>query len=405
MLVNKLRFAILFCLGLGVTMPAAMADHGPISAAPETAAVYSSENVLSVDIKYVDDAVHLLLGKKINGEDSLWYQSSADQGLTWSTAVNITAGLTIQARVMRGNDARLAVQGEHIVAVWMSKKEDGRHNAGPMVTMVSDDAGKSWAMIDSPADWQGPHGFFAMDADEDAISLAWLDSRTKQGEGATQGLRYSKSVDGGLTWSTNKTLDERSCACCWNTAKYHDGQFYVLYRDKDPSDMTLGKIDPQQEWTQLSTVGNFNWDFQGCPHIGGSIAFDDQQGLIHSTVGTGHAEHSGIYYLNSADKGQTWIAPVRLGDDTAVHSDLAAADNGKILAAWDFITATGYRIAYASSSNQGQMWSKATTLSADGVRATHPRVVAMADQFLIVWTEGKAKKASTMRMITIPFGE
>ena len=402
---NKLRLATVLCLGLGVTVPAAMAAHEAVSAQHEAAAVYSSENVLSVDIKYVDDAVHLLLGKKIDGEDSLWYQASADQGLTWSAAVNITAGLSIHARISRGNDARLAVQGEHIVAVWMSKKEGGRHSAGPMVTMVSDDAGQSWAMVDSPADWQGPHGFFAMDADEDAISLAWLDSRTKQGEGATQGLRYSKSVDGGRTWSTNKTLDERSCACCWNTAKYHDGQFYVLYRDKDPSDMTLGKIDPQQEWTRLSTVGNFNWDFQGCPHIGGSIAFDDQQGLIHSTVGTGHAEHSGIYYLNSADKGQTWIAPVRLGEDTAVHSDLAVAGNGEVLAAWDTITATGYRIAYSRSSDQGQSWSKALPISADGVRATHPRVVAMADQFLLVWTEGKAKKSGIMRITTMPFGQ
>ena len=402
---NKLRLAILLCLGLGVTMPAVMAGHEPVFSTPEATVVYSSENVLSVDIKYVDDAVHLLLGKKINDEDSLWYQSSADQGQTWSTAVNITAGLTINARVMRGNDARLAVQGEHIVAVWMSRVEDEKHNAGPMVAMVSDDAGKSWAMIDSPADWQGPHGFFAMDADEGAISLTWLDSRTKQGKGATQGLRYSKSVDGGLTWSTNLTLDERSCACCWNTAKYHDGQFYVLYRDKDPSDMTLGKIDSEQAWTQLSTVGNFNWDFQGCPHIGGSIAFDDQNGLIHSTVGTGHAEHSGIYYLNSADKGQTWVAPVRLGEATAVHSDLAVANNGKVLAAWDHITATGFRIAYASSSDQGQTWSKASAVSADGVRATHPRVVAMADQFLMVWTEGKANKAGTMRITTIPFGQ
>jgi len=398
---GALRLTLLLCLSLALNMNSVLADSGVAASSLE----YSSDNVLSVDIKYVDDTVHLLLGKTIKGEDNLWYQSSSDQGHTWSTAVNITEGQTIKARITRGNDARLAVQGDHLVVVWMSKKQDGRHNAGPMMTMVSGDAGKSWQKIDSPADWQGSHGFFAMDADENAISLAWLDSRTTQGGGATQGLRYSKSVDGGKTWSINKTLDDRSCACCWNTAQYHDGQFYVLYRDKDPSDMTLGKIDPEQAWIQLSTVGDFNWDFKGCPHIGGSIAFDDQHGLIHSTVGTGHTKHSGSYYLNSSDKGKTWTQPVRLGEETAVHSDLAVAAKGQVLAAWDYITESGFRIAYASSSDQGQTWSAPKLVSATGIRATHPRVIATTDHFLVVWTEGKAKQASTMRMTTIPLGE
>jgi len=296
-------------------------EHATLQAAAPVVMPAAFDQVSSVDIKYVNGVVHLLLGKQIDDESSLWYLTSEDQGETWSKAINITQGQTTQARMSRGNDARLAVQGDNIVAVWMSRVEGAPHNAGPMVVMASHDAGKTWNAIDSVADWQGSHGFFAMDADEHAISLTWLDSRTKQGDGATQGLRYTRSIDGGRTWSTNLTLDERSCACCWNTAQYHDGQFYVLYRDKDPSDMTLGAVDPQQAWTQLSTVGGFNWDFQGCPHIGGSIAFDDKHELIHSTVGTGHSEHSGTYYLNSKDQGKTWSKPYRLGSETSVHSE------------------------------------------------------------------------------------
>jgi len=405
MTVNRLYIALLLSIGLSMNMPTVMAGHHVDQDKPKAPVIYSSNNVTSVDIKYFDHAVHLLLGKKINNKDSFWYQSSVDQGESWSTPVNITQGLAINARVVRGNDARLAVQGEHLVAVWGSRIENVNHNAGPMVVMASDDGGKSWETIDSPADWNGAHGFFAMDADENTISLTWLDSRTKKGKGATQGLRYSKSIDGGLSWSTNLTLDERSCACCWNTAKYHDGQFYVFYRDKDPSDMTLGKVDSEQGWQQLSTVGNFNWDFQGCPHIGGSIAFDDEMGLIHSTVGTGHTEHSGTYYLNSTDKGQSWTEPFRLGEDTAVHSDLAVSGEGEVLATWDNITATGFRIAYSQSIDQGKNWTKTVIASDEGIRATHPRVVAMTNKFLLLWTEGKAKEASTMRMMAIPFGQ
>ena len=89
--------------------------------------------------------------------------------------------------------------------------------------------------------------------------------------------------------------------------------------------MQLGKVDVEQQWQALSTVGEFGWDFQGCPNIGGGLAFDNQNELIHSTVGTGHPEKTGTYYLRSHDMGKTWTSPHRLGSETAVHSDLAVS--------------------------------------------------------------------------------
>lgn len=394
---KKFSFAMSVLFGLTIYPIASLSQHGAeeISSLPSRH-VYKSEHIVSVDVKVVQGVVHLLLAKQIDGQDSLWYQYSNDDGATWSDEVEITAGHSVTARVRRGNDARLAVQGEHIVAVWMTKREGGRHGAGPMMAMLSQDAGRTWDVLPSPADWDGAHGFFAMDADDDMISLAWLDSRTKQGDGATQGLRYSNSHDGGLTWSTNVTLDERSCACCWNTAQYHDGEFYVLYRDKDPSDMTLGKVSKDQHWQALSTVGAFNWDFQGCPHIGGSLAFTDQQAFIHGMVGTGHPEKSGSYYLNSRDGGKTWSEPLRMGSETAVHSDLSALSSGPVLAAWDEITESGFHVSYAFSVDDGQQWSKPVVLSQPGKRGSHPRVVATDKHFLVFWTEGQAKQPLTL---------
>ncbi len=391
------RFLTTLLLGLSmlINSQAALSKHDLNDA-------YSVNNVASVDAKYVDGQLHLLLGKKIQGKDSLWYQSSSDQGKTWSQAVNITQGHDIKARFHRGNDARIAVQGDNIVVVWMSKKEGTPHNSGPMVVMVSHDAGHNWQAIESPADWlDGSHGFFAMDANDKAISLAWLDSRKDAGKGAAQGLQYATSLDGGKSWSKNQTLDDRSCACCWNTAYFNGDDFYVLYRDKDPSDMALGKVDSQQQWQRLSTVGQFNWDFQGCPHIGGSLVFDNENKLFHATVGTGHDKYSGAFYLNSTDLGESWSKPVQLGDETAVHSDLAVAVNGDLIATWDHITENGFQVVYARSDDQGKTWQAPMKISANGVRASHPRVFAMDDKFLIVWTEGQESKPNTLRSLRI----
>ena len=190
----------LLCLALNMTAPIAWSEQGNDKHGMDVQPVYFADNVSSLDVKYVDKKVHLLLSKRVEDKDSIWYQSSPDEGVTWSDAVNITQGLSIEARVRRGNYVRLAVQGSHIVAVWMTKREGNRHNAGPMMAMVSHDGGETWQQIDTPADWDGPHGFFAMDANEDEMSLVWLDSRTKIGDGATQGLRFAKSLDGGKSW-------------------------------------------------------------------------------------------------------------------------------------------------------------------------------------------------------------
>lgn len=343
--------------------------------------------VMSLDVKEVNGTVHLLLGKEDKGQQSIWYQSSSDQGKTWSDAINITQNSNVPAKFKRGNDARLAVQGDNIVAVWMTKVEGVRFGAGPMMAMRSSDRGQTWQVATMPADWQGSHGFFAMDGNEQAINLVWLDSREQKQKG-TQGLRFTQTLDGGVSWHSNLTLDDVTCACCWNTARFDDdGSFYVVYRDKKPSDMAIGRVDLKLNWQRLSSVGQFNWDFDGCPHIGAGFAIDAKTHHFHATVSTGQPENVGLYYLNSDDKGQTWSAPLRLGDNGAIHSDIAVASDGQLVAAWDQLSDNGLQIFYAKSDDDGQTWSVPMALSNIELSASHPRVVASKDKVVIFWTE------------------
>jgi len=116
-------------------------------------------------------------------------------------------------------------------------------------------------------------------------------------------------------------------------------------------------------------------------------------------VGTGHPEKTGTYYLSSNDMGKTWSSATRLGEETAVHSDLAVSANGDVIAVWDMITESGFQIVTAQSDNQGQSWSAPMTLSSQGIRASHPRTVALKSGFLVLWTEGEAKKTSILRVV------
>ncbi|MGR9116355.1 MAG: hypothetical protein ACU85E_11360 [Gammaproteobacteria bacterium] len=364
------------------------------------------EGVISVDIANDGNRLHLLTGKHRQGQKTLWYQVSNDDGKSWSTAVKILDADSIPANIVRGNDAQITAQGDTILVTWMSYVEGARFNAGPMMAVRSIDGGKTWQNVPSPPDWKkGPHGYIDMTSDSNAMHVVWLDSRSgSSGVSAAQALHYSRSVDGGTSWQKNQTLDGLTCSCCWNTIKSDvDGNVYVLFRDKQPSDMSIGVIDRQQHWQRLNHVGAFNWQFEGCPHIGGGLDFQRTEGkqLIHAVVGSGQEDHLGVYYLYSTDAGKNWSAPRPMGDESSVHGDIAAHDNGRVVAVWDMMGADGLTVFAAESSDSGkENWTGPLQLSRSGVRASHPRIIKTNKGFLAVWTEhdGQLQKLAMRRL-------
>jgi len=363
------------------------------------------EGVISADIVNVNNRLHLLTGKHTQGKKSLWYQYSTDGGNSWSTENKILNDDNIAAKIVRGNDAQITAQGSNIVVSWTKYDKAARFHAGAMLAARSTDGGKTWQYSDTPPDWkQGPHGYIDMTADNYAMHTVWLDSRNgASGVNASQGLRYARSIDGGLSWQANNTLDEITCSCCWNTIKADTkGNTYVLYRDKQPSDLSIGVIDKKQQWQNLNHVGAFDWQFDGCPHIGGGLDFQTTADKTrqHAVVGTGHPEHLGIHYLYSDNTGKHWSTPKQLGNESAIHADIAAHDNGRVVAIWDMMGEDGLAVFFAESKDQGIHWSETEQISKTGMRATHPRIVKTKNGFLTLWTEnnGHIQTLATKRL-------
>ena len=359
------------------------------------------EGVISVDIVNYNNRLHLLTGKHKQGGKSLWYQYSTDGGNSWSIESKILNDDNLPAKMGRGNDAQIAVQGKNIVVTWTKYDKNAQFNAGAMLAARSSDGGQTWQSAETPPDWkQGSHGYIDMVADNHAMHAVWLDSRQGHSDvNASQALQYARSIDGGLSWQTNHTLDNLTCSCCWNTIKTDaDGNAYVLYRDKQPSDLSIGMIDRQQKWQRLNHVGAFNWQFEGCPHIGGGLDFQNtvSKKRLHAVVGTGHQDHLGVHYLYSDDAGNNWSAPKQLGKESALHADIAAHDNGRVVAVWDMMGEDGMGVFVAESQNQGVSCSTAKKISKPDMRATHPRIVKTENGFLALWTENNGRHQQTL---------
>ncbi len=355
----------------------------------------------SLDVAVDGNTIHLLLADYATNSKTpaLLHLRSTDAGANWSKPVRVEAGATPPLAPHRGMDAQLAVSGAKLVAIW-NTAGTGFNGRGPMATAISADGGATWQPGPNPADDGLPSDHSFVDCAADAsgtFHLVWLDSR-----GGPKGLRYANSKDGGKTWSKNATLKPETCECCWNTlAVGTDGSVHTLFRDKNPRDMAvISSTDHGASWSDPAKVGRFNWDFAGCPHVGGGLIV--RGSTLHALVWTGATGQSGAYHLSSSDQGQSWSAPQRLGDADARRGDLASTSAQSLAAVWDRVSDGESSIIAAISSNGGKTWTEPKQLSAKGINAAYPRVVAVSGGYRVFWTESVTGQSNVWKSVFLP---
>lgn len=350
--------------------------------------------VQSLDVYSARSVIHLLTGETPVGAQipHLKAQRSNDGGATWTEPVRIDAGLPSPHNARRGMDPQIAASGNNAVAAWMTKGT-GLFDSGPIVTVISKDGGRTWTAGPNPADdgSTGGHGFIDIAADEKGIfHIVWLDSRDGK-----QGLRYARSTDGGLTWSRNETIDPETCECCSNTLAVKSGEVAVLYRDKNPRDMALAVKRGESGWAFKGHAARINWQFDGCPHVGGGAAITNSEHgqTVHALTWTGADGKAGVYYSRAQGAQHEWTEPQMLAVLKATHPDLAATASGRVAAAWSG-TGEARGIFVSTSDARGETWEEPARLSTQGAEATHPRVIAHENGFRVFWTETMADGSS-----------
>jgi hypothetical protein len=345
---------------------------------------------VSLDVFAQGAVLDLLTTAREGTSLELRHQRSTDGGETWGTVHVIDTLDQPISIATRGNEPQVVAHKEHVTVHW-STNGTSRHGAGPMVSAVSHDAGRSWATGPNPTNDAAnvAQNFADMTADSAGVFyVAWIGSH---GGPAGRGLGLARSTDFGETWEHSQSVDMSSCACCWNKMiAPRAGAVRVLYRDHGVRDMALASTDDAgQHWSLDGAVGTFNWEFPGCPHVGGGLAVaedaedsDDGAEQLHALVWTGHEQRHGLYWVRSDDDGGTWTEPRPMGGELARHADLGASGR-TVVAAWD----EGRAIWVSVSRDLGDGWSEPRRLSAEGLVASHPVVIRTHDAFRLFWTE------------------
>ena len=354
----------------------------------------AGHDLISFDI-YVDgDVLHAVFAAAAAKPKQPYaaYLRSVDGGRHWSPPVSLGQYATANLESSAGNEIQIAASGDVLLVVWQVTGEIP--GMGPLQSIFSVDAGQHWRPGSNPTDSEVDQSHPDLVADSQGrFHLVWLDDKDENGY---QGVRYARTGNAGQSWELRQTIDESSCSCCWNRVLTGpDEQINVLYRDRDPRDMALAQSkDGGKNWRRASTVGDFNWAFDGCPHNGGSLAWARDR--LQALVWTGKESKAGLYYLYSSDNGASWSVPRAMGSESKslpFHSDIAALDDEHFLAIWDARDANGSTVMISESFDHGIHWSFARRISTPGSSAQFPRIVATPAGFLAIWVEQEAGAA------------
>jgi hypothetical protein len=250
------------------------------------------------DARYVYVAWDRLTGNNA----PTWFTRTTDGGTTWETARAIyDPGANRQTL-----NNQVAVLPNGTLALLFSELPTVDNGQPALLRLVrSTDKGATWSAPITVSDMQTvgttdpDTGIDIRDAEAIAaitagangmLAAVWQDSRFAGG--AYDGIAFSKSIDGGITWSPPVRINGNPAvpALVPNVAIASDGTIGVTYydfRDNTPDPATL----PTDVWLATSGDGGVTWserridgpfDYAKAPLVGGRYFLGDYSGMTSS---------------------------------------------------------------------------------------------------------------------------
>jgi hypothetical protein len=334
------------------------------------------------------------------------------------------------------SEARTAAQGENWFINWadfpsvvalpggslashrLVKSGSGAYAYDVQVSL-SKDGGKSWGapVVPHSDKTLTEHGFVSLIPLADGrVGAAWLDGRNlkdvKEGEEekgplpVSMTLRYA-TIDAGGRVSDEALLDERVCECCQTSAALTSEGPVVVYRDRSETEVRDIYIVRRQGdgWSAPRPVYADNWEINGCPVNGPSVAADGRRvAVAWFTEASGEPR---VKVAFSEDAGATFGGPVQVDDGDAMgRVDVLVLPDGSALVCWMSGTAEGGAIKARRVRPDGALGPVSVITRTDISRSSgFPRMARLGEDIYFAWTEFSKPARVRMAMAKLQSGE
>jgi len=277
--------------------------------------------------------LHVVWRDLTPGTWEIYYSKSTDGGSSW-----ITKRLTWNSGWSW--DPALAVDSNNnLHVVW----EDDTPGHWEIYYKKSTDGGSSW--ITKRLTWNSDWSYspaIAVDSNNN-LYVVWVDESPGNSE-----IYYSKSIDGGSSWTTKRLSWTSGCSSSPAIAVDSNNHLHVVWKDYTPGN---GEI-----YYKKSTDGGSSWTTKRLTWNSGdslspAIAIDSNNHLhvvwMDSTPGKCE-----IYYKKSTDGGSSWTTKrLTWNSGDSLSPAIAIDSNNHLHVVWSDNTPGNYEIYYKKSTD------------------------------------------------------
>jgi hypothetical protein len=334
------------------------------------------------------------------GDRAIAWISAADSGADGRLYVSVNGAAPIGVRdplapveVHGESPPKIAFAGDgSMYAVYLLGKDVGKRFPVSALRLVrSADNGRTWTspvtVTDDTAAF-GSHNFHALTIGPDGtVYVSWLDGRT--GKSAAY-VTYSS--DNGATWAPNVRMSVgEACPCCRTAlAAGPNGVVYAAWRavlTGNIRDIVVARSSNHgATWSAPVRVHADAWKIDGCPHAGPSVQLD-AAGKLHVLWWTGKPDAAGVFYAASSDSGATFSEPITVSSQqTPVpsHVQLALADSGTVVAAWDELQGS-MPVVYVRTASRDGVFGQTMALTDTTRSSQYPVIGTHGDTAYVAW--------------------
>lgn len=293
-----------------------------------------------------------------------------------------------------------------LAAHWLVKGGPGTFDYDVTISR-SFDGGRSWSkpFIPHRDGVKAEHGFVSLFAAKDGnLAAVWLDGREMkpaEGSGSDHGhgrgnmtLRYVKiKRDGALT--DEAVLDARVCECCQTSAAMTAEGPVVVYRDRSEQeirDISIVRLR-DGKWSQPRSVFQDNWQINGCPVNGPSVAAAGRSVAVAWFTGVNNKPRVKLAF--SSDAGASFGEPITVDDgNPAGRVETLLLDDGSALVCWLEKMADGGAVRVRRIRPDGGL-DEAITVAPSGTARSNgfPQMVRAGGTLVFAWTGARVLTA------------